>query len=1183
MSFQAEKIYEYPSATGIEYSHIFFNTQKAIYSWIHTKKTSELNTLVFVCSQEKEAHRIFDEFSGHDWLHQLAKKHSKKIIPCFLPFVSYAGMERYAQNHEKWGQRLKCLSYLSGYGDDYFLLLCTTFPGLMQFTAPQPNFKNLSRVLRRGLAFHFDDLLEHLRTLQYREMPQVENQGEFSYRGGILDVFSPAHDLPVRIDFFADEVSSLRYFFPATQLRQDETEVAFISPLWEGEPIKNKQTEVLQRIHDIFIARNWDNKKRDALTNQLRSIPSFVGLEKYLPLLRLEQCPTYSHIEKSSSALILLSNRTHLEEQYSEFIGEQNASHTIDQDNDEPLPAACEYFMGSDAPQPFMASFSSKKAPAPKKEITPKRSSAVPTPISQVYDKIEAVTQKELGFDALIAILKEALLQKEIKIFFAIPSERDLERMQNLLSFYDLAFVEVSDLFYPQIHEEPGQKTIYLINAYFPHNFFDESSQALILSNTVFFGTKGNRKKVSSVQKFRQLASEMRDLHPGDLIVHQHFGIGRYLGLSTLKIIEEDYDLINIEYRDGDKLYLPIDRISLVQKFAAASSENPHLDKLGGDSWERKIHKARKAAEDMARELLAIEAERKIHKFSAYAPASETYIKFAADFTFEETEDQISAIADIEQDFLKDGLMDRLICGDVGFGKTEVAMRAAMRTVLEGFQVMVLAPTTVLCYQHLQTFRQRMEKFGVRIDQVNRFVRSKDIKRNIKDFSEGKLDILIGTHRILSSDVIPQSLGLIIVDEEQRFGVSHKEKIKSLKTNCHVLTLSATPIPRTLNMALMGLRDMSLIATPPVARLPVHTYVMIFNVAIIKQAINREIGRGGQVFYLHNRIKDMASIMNLLQRELPEVRFGFIHGGLPADELEQTLWRFLHKEFHVLVTTTIIESGIDMPNVNTLIVENADRFGLAELHQLRGRVGRSSQQAYCYLTTHSEAMTNEAHERLSTLVTYQDLGMGYHVAARDLEIRGAGELLGAGQSGHIAGIGVDYYLELLRKKVAEYRGETIELETEPELKLPIPAHIPKDFIKAENIRLSYYKALFMAHDEQRIESLRSEVMDRFGPLPREMDILLRMALLKQLLRRAKIASITTVSLKEYELSFAVSTGSHGAHINKLVQSHPNFYKIVASNRIRIYLGVPEASLQHKPEVILEELLKKIDPIIPSAR
>jgi transcription-repair coupling factor (superfamily II helicase) len=622
----------------------------------------------------------------------------------------------------------------------------------------------------------------------------------------------------------------------------------------------------------------------------------------------------------------------------------------------------------------------------------------------------------------------------------------------------------------------------------------------------------------------RPFFSQFQDLRENDYVVHTDYGIGIFKGLAKLEVDDRSGEFMEIVYQDEDKLYVPVEDLNLVQKYSRVGTTLPVLDKLGSSSWQRIKERTTKAIQKMARELLELYARRKALRGFSFSPAGAWESEFDRTFEYEETEDQLRTITEIKQDMESDAPMDRLVCGDVGYGKTEVAMRAAFKAVMDGKQVAVLCPTTVLASQHLKSFRNRMVLFPVRVEALTRLQSPSQQKRVVDDLKKGLVDAVIGTHRLLSRDVEFHDLGLLIIDEEQRFGVRHKEKIKQFKANIDVLTLTATPIPRTLNLSLSGLRDISLIETPPKDRLAIHTVVAPLNKSLIAAAIKQELGRQGQVYYIHNKIEDIEDAAGIVEKLVPQAKVAFIHGRMSGPEIEKRMIDFIKGKYNVLISTTIIENGIDIPLVNTLVVDRADQFGLSQLYQLRGRVGRSSRQAFAYfLVPPFFELTPLAKERLKALKEFSELGSGFRLAAKDLEIRGAGNLLGAQQHGYMEAVGFDYFMDLLDQAIKELRGEKTE-EVKTEISLRADIRIPEEYLPQINLRLNLYKRVSSIQTLEEISQIREEIQDRFGPLPRGVENLLRYGVIKYLSHMKRIKSIDRIGRRlvlKFHPSFSI--------------------------------------------------------------
>lgn len=694
----------------------------------------------------------------------------------------------------------------------------------------------------------------------------------------------------------------------------------------------------------------------------------------------------------------------------------------------------------------------------------------------------------------------------EEAVFFVAPTKGDATRLKELLAHYEAEF-SVMDAPLRDLIASGTRRGILI--GELTQGFRLPEDRLILITLDEIFGTKkreGASAKKSPPSRFITSLSELKQ---DDYVVHLDHGIGIYRGLKFLKVGGSEGEFLHLEYEGGDRLYIPVDRINLVQKYIGGDGAQPALDRLGGTSWEKVKAKTRTSVLAMAHELLDIYAAREVHEGHAFSPPDQLYREFEAAFEFEETDDQERAIEDTLQDMEKKKPMDRLICGDVGYGKTEVALRAAFLAVMDSRQVAFLCPTTVLAQQHLQTFRHRLRSYPVRVEMLSRFLTSKENQQVLQDLAQGQVDIVIGTHRLLQKDVQFKNLGLVVIDEEHRFGVTHKEKLKQLRQTVDVLSLTATPIPRTLHMSLIGIRDLSIIETPPLDRLAIHTYITRYDETVIRDAVLREIQRGGQVFFLHNRVETISRMAQRLSDLIPEAKIAVAHGQMRTQELEKVMLDFLENKTQVLVCSAIIESGLDFPNANTIIINRADKLGLAQLYQLRGRVGRSHHRAYAYLLIPGEKIiTRDAERRLKALQELDELGAGFKLALHDLEIRGAGNLLGKQQSGQITAVGFELYTEMMEKAVKELRGEQITPEVEPEIRLEIPAYFPEDYIPDANQRLLFYKRLASIDDIQELEALKGEIKDRYGPFQAEVENLFYVMRLRRVLKDYLVQQIS---------------------------------------------------------------------------
>jgi transcription-repair coupling factor (superfamily II helicase) len=719
-------------------------------------------------------------------------------------------------------------------------------------------------------------------------------------------------------------------------------------------------------------------------------------------------------------------------------------------------------------------------------------------------------------------------------------------------------------------------KTAFLCLGDLSKGFVWPEESLAIITDIEIFGNKGRHKKTAAPKIKTQLLS-FNELKQGDLIVHSEHGIGQYHGLTKLKLNGTINDFLLLLFRDDDKLYLPVDRISMVQKYMGVDGITPTLDKLGGKSWERVKARVKKSAEKIASELLKLYASRRVLKGHGFSDVSEEIREFEAGFPYDETRDQLSAIDDVFSDMISTVPMDRLICGDVGYGKTEIALRASFVAVQDGKQVAILAPTTVLVEQHHATFSQRFQQYPVRVACLSRFRPAKEQKAIVEDLKAGKIDIVIGTHRLVQKDVAFKDLGLLILDEEQRFGVKHKEKLKQFKNTVDVLTLTATPIPRTLHMSLLGVRDISVLSTPPEYRRAIITYISEFDDTIVKDAIRKEMKRGGQIFFVHNNIYTIQAMARRLQELVPDVRLAVAHGRLEESKLEKVMLSFMNQELDMLVCTTIIESGLDIASANTILVNHADRFGLSQIYQLRGRVGRSVDQAYAYLFVPRESkLTKDAVKRLKVLMEHSDLGSGFQIAMSDLKIRGGGSILGASQSGHIAAVGYDTFLQLMEEAMSELKGEPVQDTLEPEINLTLSTFIPESYMPDIDQRLSTYRHLARMNSLKELSDFKTEMEDRFGALPLEASNLLIKIMLKVL---AIGAGVKRLDLKEDQLllHFSESHQKNPFGIVDMITNGKNRFAITPDHIFIADLsGTSEVSMLAQTKNILKEIRQRVN-------
>jgi len=1021
----------------------------------------------------------------------------------------------------------------------------------LQRTVDSKVIRRLGRLIRREQEYSLEELIEMLQSAGYMRQEPVSAMGEFSVRGGILDVFSPARENPVRIEFFGDTVESIREFDSETQRSIERLDHCLIVPMREQAATKKDFIKWAQAAAEHWTDERFNYELREKIAIA-EAGEAFQGWEYLLPLSQPLSSSIFDYI---GDAVLVVDEPAELENRAAEFMAKWRSRFAEADDAGELALAPEKLFLTSDelsakigALQRLELRVLGRSAADIDSEFALEPIGSDPPandaqalystgktplflfPLDRSAPEIEMRSRPARRYHGHIADLAEEIKNRNrsgVSTLVCMSSLGVAERAVEMLAEYGItALLQTHTAGQERRQPHAGapseaaarrQSPITLVTVGKLTNGFSlpAAQLDLLIESDIFDEpeqgpemrqAKGARRK----SKAAAFLSDLRDLKPGDTVVHIDHGIGQFQGLQQLSVGARDgnREFMLLTYAEGAKLYVPVERLDLVQKYSSAEGRMPPLDKLGGAAWQKTKERAKRALRDMAQELLKLYAERKLVTGYAFSDDSPWQHEFEEAFEYQLTPDQESTITEVKQDMERPIPMDRLICGDVGFGKTEVAMRAAFKAVMDGKQVAVLTPTTVLAYQHYKTFQKRFAAFPVIIELMSRFRSAKELKRIAERAASGAIDILIGTHRLLSKDVLFRDLGLVIVDEEQRFGVAHKERLKQLKKRVDVLTLSATPIPRTLNMSLMGLRDMSLIETPPQDRLAIQTAVVQFSEPIIRSALELELQRGGQAFFIHNRVESIYTIANLIQRIVPSARIGVGHGQMNEKELEAVMMKFIQHELDVLVSTTIIENGIDIPLANTIIINRADQYGLAQLYQLRGRVGRSNRRAYAYLLIPSEKeLTPVARRRLAAIREFSDLGAGFRVAALDLELRGAGHLLGGEQSGHIDAIGFDLYCQMLERTVQELRGEVIEDETRTSINLGIDIRIPEDYIFDMGQRLRTYKRISSAWDEETLQEIHDELEDRYGRIPESLENLFDYSRLRREAERLGVLSI----------------------------------------------------------------------------
>ena len=1020
-------------------------------------------------------------------------------------------------------------------------------------------------------------LVRSLTANGYESVSLVQSVGDFSIRGGIVDIFAPGYDTPLRLDFFGDMVESLRTFNPLSQRSLNEIDEAVLLPasnILLPAPDSKEYEKFLNRIQTAAESLNWPPDGVAAICEKVSSGQRFPGIEFFLPLFYDEGrgCPCPMHYLPEDT-IVFIADPAEMNRSVLLAWERIQANYTEAQGANTPALPPATVFIPAATLQEKLAGFTQVHISDFAAQDLEQHHTVHFTSGNHALLKQEIELQRKK--QGLLIPLTEKIREWQARndtVVMACRSLRHARHLSELLGHHQIDTDILETPFrMPSTKSGGEEQPLRLIDQPLTEGFdimLAPHLQLHFLSEGELFGERrlGPRKKARAAAgetvRFDELQLE-------DIVVHSQHGLGVYGGLVTLALQDITNDFLQINYRDNDKLYVPVDRINSVSKYKGISDKKPKLDKLGGKSWFNTKRKIKEAVWEVAQDLLKLYAKRELQKGRSFSPPSNLFHELEESFPFDETAGQQKAIDETLEDLTSEKIMDRLVCGDVGYGKTEVAVRAAFKVIEDGYQVAMLVPTTVLAEQHAETFRDRLQGFPVLIDRINRFRSQAEQKRILKKLKNGQLDIIIGTHRLLSKDVEFKKLGLLIVDEEHRFGVSHKEKIKRLRAEVNILTLTATPIPRTMQMSLLGIRDLSVISTPPELRRPVKTFVARYDDLVIKEAITRELQRGGQTFLVHNRVRTIQEMARKVQKLAPQARVAVAHGQMPGKNLEEIMVRFINKEVDVLVCTTIIESGLDISNANTIIITRADRLGLAEIYQLRGRVGRSSEQSYAYLLVPSlDGLAKDAKERLRALLDYSELGGGFKLAMSDLQIRGGGNILGVSQSGHISAVGFDLYLELLQNTVAALKQKSarqavVEL-VEPEINLHISAYIPEQYIVDTGQRYIAYRKIGDLQTEGELLDLQDEFKDRYGELPEETLNLFDIMSLKIKLRKILITKLEQ-GKDTLIFSFHEKTPIEPQKILSLVENSQDDCRFTPDGRLMVTLP---SQVRPSPQAIL---------------
>ncbi len=1036
---------------------------------IYELNSQEKNGAIIICYSDLEAINLYRDMSYF----------SKEAV--LFPSKEYVFYDIDAKDRENEQIRLNAINKIqSGKA-----LIITSIDACMKYTIDYNDYKKNRLSFAVGERFDLEKLSEQLVLMGYTKDSVVEGRGQFSMRGGILDIFSPNMENPVRIEFFDDEVDSLRSFDTDSQRSIENIEEAEILPCKECLLDFEKKERLINSIEsEIKRLNRKKDENTDAISQleadleKVRENVSFPAIDKYVGKI-YDDIPTILDFCDGLTVYIIDAKR----------IAER--AKNAEWEMGETVSAMLESGIISDKKGKYMLSFTEVV-----NKISPLKTVILNAFVNSKSDFsykfiCDFTTKTAVSFHGKIDYLVEDLTgwkDRDFTVLIFAQSESNAKNLHGVLT-------ERGFLCSIKENSEFDEGKINIVIGMLSRGFEYPEAKIAVVSDREIFDVKQKRRKrkIENTQRIKSY----NDLHPGDYVVHHSHGIGIYEGMKKITAFSVTKDYLQIKYRGADVLYVPVEQMDVLYKYSGNTEKSLTLNKLGGTDWSKTKQKVKQSTEEMAKKLVELYAKREQTKGYAFSTDTVWQREFEDTFPYSETEDQLRSIEEVKEDMEKSKPMDRLLCGDVGFGKTEVALRAAFKAVTDGKQVAYLCPTTILAMQHYNTFLNRMEKFPINIGMLSRFRTPAQQKRVLKQLKDGELDIVIGTHKLLQDSVEFKDLGLLIVDEEQRFGVGHKEKLKELKKNVDVLTMTATPIPRTLHMSMISIRDMSVLTEPPENRYPVRTYVLEENKRVLIDAIKNELARGGQVFYLHNRVQGIFGVAEWIRKEIPEARVSVGHGKMKESELEDIMYNMVNGDTDVLVCTTIIETGLDIPNANTIIIEDADRMGLAQLYQLRGRVGRSNRMAYAYLTYRKDKMLSDtAEKRLRAIKEFTEFGSGFKIAMRDLEIRGAGNVLGPEQSGHMEAVGYDMYCKILKESIDSMQGNFAEEEFQTSVDIGIDAFIPDRYIKEAEHRIEIYKKIAqISCVEDRME-IEDELIDRFGDIPRQARNVIEVALIK---------------------------------------------------------------------------------------
>lgn len=1085
------------------------------------------SSALIICYSDMEARKLYSDM----------ELYSKNVL--YFPAKEYIFYNIETSGHQNEHARIAVLQKLIS-GGKYIVV--TSLDALLQYTADRDEFEGLCIDFELGKRFDLDALTEKLVIMGYSREDSVEGAGQFAIRGGILDIFSPGSDNPYRIEFFDDETDSIREFDTYTQRSLDKVDEVSIAPVCEALITDEKRDEIIAELEKRI--RGAKRKKTDEsffIETTQADIESFKE-QRYFPSVDKYISLVYGKIPSvldyfSDNNLVFVVDPKRIRERGKTFEWEKNEQITELKDKK---------ILGEYKDSFYCDYIDKIREMSSKKLISLDVLSHSSTDFKYKHRETFA-TKTTVSFHGKIEYLYEDLKGWQNKNYTVVILCASRGRGENLAGVLKDKGIKARFIFdgYNDEKTEFSKGEIVIIRGELNKGFEYPELNFVLVSDHEIFDTKKSRsrRKVENANRIKNYT----DISVGDYVVHQTHGIGQYMGTQKMTVGAVTKDYLKIQYQGTDCLYIPIDQLNLLYKYVGNADKKLRLNKLGGSEWNKTKQRVKQSTAELAGKLVALYAERERAQGFAYSEDTPWQRDFEDTFQYQETEDQLRSIEEVKIDMEKNKPMDRLLCGDVGFGKTEIALRAAFKAVGDSKQVAYLCPTTILAMQHYETFSKRMETFPIKVEMLSRFRTAAEQKKILKQLKTGEIDIIIGTHRILSKDLEFKDLGLLIIDEEQRFGVAHKERLKELKQNIDVLTMTATPIPRTLHMAMTGVRDMSVLTEPPENRYPVQTYVLEDNSAIIADAIRNELSRGGQVFYLYNRVKGIYRKAEWIRTIFPDINVAVGHGKMKEDELEDIMYDMVNGKTDVLVCTTIIETGLDIPNANTIIIEDADHMGLAQLYQLRGRVGRSNRAAYAYLTYHRDKILSDtASKRLRAVKEFTEFGSGFKIAMRDLEIRGAGNILGPEQHGHMDAVGYDMYCKLLKESVDEAQGIEVKEQIDVSIDINIDAYLPENYIRNHNQRIDIYKKIAAVENDDDKFEIEDELIDRFGDIPEPVQNIIAVAALKS---PAKAVGICEISQNANILSMKFMPEYIDANlIMGLDKNFPKRIKLVSSEK-----------------------------------